>query len=320
MLLLSASLLTACGGTVALITGPSCPLHPPKAAGKGRVFVGSAAGQYDTPTQNKAFAFALTEGLKELGVKVASSTLVSATTEVVTNQEGERFVERSSEEREYSVKLEELEVRRAKTSYCALAGAVPQVRAFVTIPGNEWVRLVRQARAKTALIIGCESEGQSGCLPRIENSVRDAVQSAGFDIAHAEMRSAAALPDAQEIRRLANQHGAAWILIVSLRSRVLSDADPVFAETSIFTRLVETSDGKTIRTWEQGRHEGNNQAHRFKGSSFREYSKRPEVDAMSQSMLYSVKGVDRGKACDADDTFCAEPGLVQGMKAWEPWR
>lgn len=152
------------------------------------------------------------------------------------------------------------------------------------------------------------------------SSVRNAAREAGFDVSHAEIRGINELPEGNEVIALSNQHGAAWVLIVSLRARIISSDDPVFAETSGLVRLVETSDGKTIRTWEPGRHASNNQPHRFKGSAFREHSKTPEADALSQSLQRAIVGSDRGRPCAADDTFCSEPGVLQGMKAWEDWR
>ena len=276
--------MTACGATQSLLVGPACPTKSPNTPSGGRLFAGTVPGQFDPATQQQAFSHALTEGLKELGVEVSASTVRSATTEVVARDGDEAVLETSLERRDMSVKLGAVEVRRATATYCSMPGTPPQVQAFVRIPGSEWLRLLRAISGKTVLVVGCSSEPEGGCRPEIEDSARNAAQAAGFDISYAEMRSADELPDDAGAIALSNQHGAAWVLVISLRGRTLRGDDPVFAETKSLVRLIETSDGTTIRTWEPGRYANNNQPHRFKGSAFREHSKTPEQDALSQSL------------------------------------
>ena len=320
LILLTGLSAMACGSTASVLVGPPCPADPPSTPRGGRLFTGIVPGEFTPDTQARAFGQALTEGLKEIGVEVSASTLMNATTEVLNVDGTESVVASSTESRDISITLETMEVRRAKTTYCSIIGDAPQVQAFVKIPGSEWLRLLRQSSGKTALVVGCSSTPEGGCRPEVLNATQNAAREAGFEVSHAELRDADELPNDRETIALSNQHGAAWVLIVSLRSRTLSGDDPVFAETTSLVRLVETSDGTTIRTWEPGRHASNNQPHRFKGSAFREHSKTPEADALSQSLQRAIVGSDRGRPCAADDTFCSEPGVLQGMKAWEPWR
>jgi hypothetical protein len=319
-LLVAALSVTACSATSSLLVGPACPLERPRAPRGGKLFTGLVPGAFDPATRQAAFGEALSEGLKLLGVEISSSMMRSATTDVLAVDGQESVTEATTTRSDISVNLGAVEVRQAKADYCSAAGEPAQVQAFVTIPGSEWLRLVRSTSGKTVLVVGCSSEPEGGCRPEIENSARNAAQAAGFDISHAEMRSADDLPDDRDAIALSNQHGAAWVLVISLRGKTLSGDDPVFAETRSLARLIETSDGTTIRTWEPGRYASNNQPHRFKGSAFPEHAKTPEQDALSQSLQRAIQGTDRGRPCAPDDTFCEEPGVVQGMKAWEAWK
>ncbi len=240
--LMAALVLGGCATTGAATDAPAQACQPQLVAPPGaRVFRGLARAGDPAEARERARLGALVEALKELGVEISSEM-----TDTWTHIDG---VDRSHIEVRSRERVEPLEVRGARVAYCQ-AGA-RAVRAALAIPPGEWTRLARERRGRTLLVLQCRSEPAGGCDAALLERLRAAASGAGLAVASA----LAAPPEgvdshsAEAMVALGREHSVARVLWLDVAAEFRTRHEGVlYAYTTIRGKLVETSDGKTLRT------------------------------------------------------------------------
>ncbi len=215
------------------------------------IWPGDAMG-LDTPgTRQKAFANALTEGLKPLGVKVASDVKIQQKQQTKIGPGGKAVTTGlDSVESNQSIKLAEVEVRSFKVTYCRPANKDQTIRAVVTLPGSEYNRIKRMKTGSTLLVLSCESEPAGACSNDLAANLRKAADKANLSISSIiKPPKGVNGRNGKDLLRLGASKGAAYVIWVELSGRFkVKEEDVLYAFADGWAGMTETSDGKSLRS------------------------------------------------------------------------
>ena len=244
--LVSATVLVACGGAA---KGP--PVCAPSMNRGAVVWQGDALGADMQGTRQKAFANALSEGLSPLGVKVKGDVKIQQRQQTKIGPGGKAVTTGvDSVESNQTIKLDEVEVRSFKVTYCRPANKGQTIRAVVTLPGSEFNRIKRMKTGRTLVVLDCKSEPDGACSNDLAAGLRKAA-----DQAHLSVSDVIKPPkdisgrNGQDLLRLGASKGAAYVLWVELSGRFkVKEDDVLYAFADGWAGMTETSDGKSLRS------------------------------------------------------------------------
>ncbi len=249
-------LLPLCGLAVAVLMGCSGaakgpPVCAPSVSRGAVVWPGDAMGD-DTPgTRQKAFANALTEGLKPLGVKVSGDVKIQQKQQTRIGPGGKAVTTGlDSVESNQSIKLAEVEVRSFKVAYCRPPGNDDAIRAVVTLPRTELNRIKRMKTGSTLLVLNCESEPVGACSNDLAANLRKAADKAKLSVSDViKPPKGFNGKNGKDLLRLGASKGAAYVLWVELSGRFkVKEGDVLYAFADGWAGMTETSDGKSLRS------------------------------------------------------------------------
>ena len=238
--------LSACSGAKG---GP-----PPCTAAMKRgavVWQGDAMGADMQGTRQKAFANALSEGLSPLGVKVKGDVKIQQRQQTKVGPNGKAVTTGlDSVESNQTIKLEEVEVRSFKVTYCRPPDKDQTIRAVVTLPGAEFNRIKRVKTGRTLLVLDCKSEPEGACSSDLAAGLRKAADQAKLSVSDV-IKPPAGISgrSGQDLLRLGAEKGAAYVLWVELSGRFkVKEEDVLYAFADGWAGMTETSDGKSLRS------------------------------------------------------------------------